>query len=77
MADSKSSWDDKIPPGGKVFVALAGVGAGIWALMTFLGMGIEAFGMAKRHFPEVVMGIITLGFAIAAIVIFNKKDPPG
>lgn len=68
MSDKPPSWEEKIPPGGRIFIALLGIGAGAWALMMGIGMGIEAVGAAKRHYPEVAMGIIVIGLAIATFI---------
>ncbi len=43
------------------------IGLGFYFLALFFGMGVEAIGIAKRRYPEVVLGIILLAFIGAGI----------
>lgn len=59
--------EKKGPPSpGTIFAYLFAGGLGIYLFLMFLGMGIIAFGIAKRQYPEVVLGMIMLGFGGAA-----------
>lgn len=56
------------------FLLGAGIGGGI-AIVVFLvclAAGIDAIGAAKRRYPEVVLGMITLGL-IGALMASGKK----
>ena len=51
------------------------VGLGFYLLALFFGMGVEAIGIAKRRYPEVVLGIVLLVFIGAGIVShFNDRS---
>ncbi|MEZ0208776.1 MAG: hypothetical protein ACAH17_01205 [Candidatus Paceibacterota bacterium] len=64
-ADSGGS--SRISPG-TILAYLAAGGFGLYLFLMFLGMGVMAFGAAKRQYPEVVLGMILIGFAIAGMV---------
>ena len=68
-----STWDEKLPPGGKVFGVFLGLGAGIAALSIGIAMGITTLGDAKRQYPEVVMGLLALS-VIGAAIASSKAD---
>lgn len=72
-------WDDRLPPGGKVFGALAGLGGGIAALCIGIAIGITTLGDAKRQYPEIIMGLLALsviGAAVASSRADNKAAAP-
>ncbi len=70
MADAPK----KGPPSpGTILALLACAGFGLYLFLLFVGMGVETFGLAKRHYPEVVLGLIAIGLIIAAM-IWNRKE---
>ena len=54
-----------------------GVGLGFYLLAMFFGMGVEAIGMAKRRYPEVIMGLIMLALLAAFMGGGGKKAEGG
>jgi hypothetical protein len=69
----------KITPGEIFGYALAvglGGGLGIYLFLMFLGMGIVAFGIAKRQYPEVVLGMMLIIFA-GLMASSSRKDSQG
>lgn len=70
-ADKEGGWKDKIPPGGLILGAGLAVSVVIYALLTALGAGIMNFGDAKRHYPEVIIGFITIAFAVGAAMMLR------
>ena len=74
-------WAEKIPPAGLVLGLLLALGCGgglaVWAMLSGMGAGIMNFGDAKRHYPEVVMGFIMIGFIVAAFVSSRTEKKGG
>jgi hypothetical protein len=80
MSEHKEkTWAEKIPPGGLIFGVALGAGAGIWALLSGIANGIINFGEAQRAYPQVVMGFVTLGLAVAVARALSseKKEKEG
>lgn len=59
-----------------VFLGGLGIGLGFYLFALFFGMGVEAIGIAQRHYPQVVMGLILIG-AIIAFVASSKSGGGG
>lgn len=48
-------------------------GLGIMFFLMFFGMGIDSFGAAKRRYPEVVLGLLTVIFVAGAVAMGARK----
>jgi hypothetical protein len=74
---SAPSHDEKkaggMPSPGTVFGLLLAISAGLLLLGIGFSSFIESVGLAKRRYPEVVMGMILIGFIIGA-VMHSKKE---